>query len=131
MARQQPRSIDTGSPFRTGRNVGGTAIAERRILKYGAGEDEVALSTAATDKFAGVTVEEIDAGGHQSYQREGVAVVDSGGPVSIYGYVTADASGKAVAAATGNVILGIALDAATGADEPIRVELLPGRSLAP
>lgn len=107
-------------------------ILKNLILKYdGTTEGQVAAATAASDAFAGVSVEKMFSGKSQSYQFEGITQVLSGAAVSVHALVTANASSKAVAAATGNIVLGRALTAAAGADEIIEVELWKGRSLAP
>lgn len=81
--------------------VATTAIPHRRFVKPGANDGEVALATAPTDKIIGVS----DApGGAAIGQRIdvrhlGEAEVEVGGNVAAGSFITADASGKAVAAA--------------------------------
>ena len=56
---------------------------------------------------------------------EGIVIVETAGALAVDGPVSADASGKAQASGTtsGRVILGRALDAASGAGEYVRVKL--------
>ena len=56
---------------------------------------------------------------------EGIVIVETAGALAVDGPVSADASGKAQASGTtgGRVVLGRALDAASGAGEYVRVKL--------
>ena len=55
---------------------------------------------------------------------EGIVIVETGGAIADPDVaIAADASGKAVTATTGNLILGRSLDAAAGAGEYVRVKL--------
>ena len=56
---------------------------------------------------------------------EGIVIVETAGALAVDGPVSADASGRAQASGTtgGRVILGRALDAASGAGEYVRVKL--------
>lgn len=126
---KQPKTVTQPSYHRTG--VAAADIAKNLILKYGTDAGEVAASAAVSDAFAGVTSEKMFSGKSQSYQSEGIAQVLSAGAISAHALVTSSASGKAAAAATGNLVLGRAMTAAGGADELIEVELWKGRFVAP
>lgn len=92
--------------------IAGGAIAENRIVQFGASDREALQATAATQKFAGVaglpkgtsavTGEPIDV------IKSGVADVIYGGNVSVGDVLTTDNQGRAVVAADGNSIIGIA-----------------------
>ena len=76
------------------------AIARFRIVKFGSGDGAVVQAAAATDALMGVA----DAPGAESGRRadvivQGVAEVEYGGNVTRGALLTADADGKAVAAA--------------------------------
>lgn len=83
--------------------VASGAIGHRRQVKFTANDGEVALATAPTDVIAGVTD---FPGGATNGQRIdvvlfGPADVEVGGVVTPGAGITADASGKAIAAAPG------------------------------
>lgn len=76
------------------------AIGKFRIVKFGSGDGAVVQAAAATDALMGVA----DALGAESGRRadvivQGVAEVEYGGNVTRGALLTADADGKAVAAA--------------------------------
>ena len=77
------------------------AIGHRRLVKFTANEDEVALATASTDIIAGVS--DCPGGavnkGRIDVVLKGPAQVEAGGPLTPGGAFTADANGRAVAAA--------------------------------
>ena len=101
--------------------VAGEAITKRRFVD--------ATGKHTLDKAAvGVALFDTDQGDPITVQVAGIAVVESGGAINAGDLVASDANGKAVAltlSAVGDVakICGIALDAATGAGEFIRVKL--------
>lgn len=117
--------------FRLGRNLGGTTIGKNRFVTTGAAQDEVVLATAASNLVEGVTTEDIPPGGHRSIQTEGRARVLSGGALALNAFVTSDAQGRAVTAATGNLVKGQVKTAATGADQLVSIELWKGLFVAP
>jgi hypothetical protein len=84
----------------------GAAIAKRRILKFSSADDLVIQAAASTDLLIGVSDSAGDIpapSGGEYYRadviRHGDAYVDCGGTVTRGQLVTADANGKAVAAA--------------------------------
>jgi hypothetical protein len=127
MPNTQLRSITQPSCFRTGKNLGVSDIPAKRIVKAGATVDELALATAATDVFEGVTTEIIYAGKSQSVQCDGRAVLTAGAAVAIGDEITSDANGKGVTAvqSVGSTqrVIGTAKTATTGADEDFEIEL--------
>jgi hypothetical protein len=61
---------------------------------------------AAGGQAIGVTLDKATLGAACPFQQLGIAQVELGGTVAAGGKVTTDVNGKAVAAATGNVVLG-------------------------
>lgn len=101
----------------------GAAIAQRRIVKFGAADGEVIQAAAAADLSLGVCVQPggaSAAGERVDVQLTDIAEVEFGGAVTRGQEVTSDASGKAVAAAPGagaNVrIVGIAMNTQANGD---------------
>jgi hypothetical protein len=91
--------------FKATRNAG-AAIAKRRIVKYGAGDELVIQAAAATDLLIGISDDagDIPAPSGTDYYRvdvidDGYALVDYGGTIARGQYVTSDANGKAILAA--------------------------------
>lgn len=78
----------------------GGAISAFRIVKLGSNDGEVVQAAAATDLLIGVCAELAPASGERvDVHKIGIARVEFGGTVTRGNPVTADASGKAVAAA--------------------------------
>jgi hypothetical protein len=79
--------------------IAGAAVAARRITKFGASDTAVLQAAAATDLSIGVS----DLGGASGEPIDvivdGIALVEYGGNVTRGEWLTADADGKAVAAA--------------------------------
>lgn len=87
---------------------------------YFVGFDGAVLSSAV--KALGVSHAHTEADGQMPVTVSGIALVLSGAAVSVGNQVESDANGKAVPL-SGGVANGYALDAASGADELIRVLL--------
>lgn len=81
--------------------VATSAIPHRRQVKAGANDGEVALATASTDNIIGVS--DYPSGAAISERIDivlfGETEVDVGGAIAPGAFITADASGKAIAAA--------------------------------
>jgi hypothetical protein len=77
-----------------------TAVTRRRIVKFGSADHQVVQAAAATDALIGVA-DRLDAGVDDRVDviLSGVAEVEYGGNVTRGAPLTADANGKAVAAA--------------------------------
>lgn len=79
--------------------IAGALIAAYRIVKFGAADTAVLQAAAATDLSIGVS----DLGGASGEPTDvivdGIAVVEYGGDVTRGAKLTADADGKAIAAA--------------------------------
>jgi hypothetical protein len=120
----RPWEISQPSYHRTGINAGSTAIVVGTILKRGTGEQEVDIATAASDAFAGIAIEDMPVGIGRSVQVDGVAVVRTGAAVAIGDKLTSDSTGRAVpVSSTSQNIIGVAVTAATAADQTVSVEL--------
>lgn len=97
--------------------VAGAAIAPRRIVKFDTTDGVVIQASAAADLSIGVCCEVGPASGERAdIVRSGLADVEFGGTVARGAMVTSDANGKAVSAATGNRVLGIAEVSAVSGD---------------
>lgn len=91
-----------GTPTLTRTYTAGGAISPYRIVKPGSNDGEVVQAAAATDALMGVTGAVGPASGERvDIIKSGVVPIEFGGTVTRGGPVTADASGKAVAAAPG------------------------------
>ncbi|MEA3533719.1 hypothetical protein [Rhizobium sp. CC-YZS058] len=79
------------------------AIGHRRLVKYTANDGEVALATASTDIIAGVTDYPNGASNGQRIDvvLDGPADIEAGGVMTPGAAITADGTGRAVAAAPG------------------------------
>lgn len=107
----------------SGLNLTGSTILKGTILAWSSvGVDRVVPSTSATDAFAGVAGEDIPNGHYGRVIRRGTAPVIFAAAQTIGARVTAGTGGKAVAAAAGNAVLGIAREAG-GEDVLAEVEL--------
>ena len=105
-----------------GLNASGSTIAKGRVvLGTGTAEDEIALATAASQAFLGVTTESIANNTRGGVQIRGKAVCVAGAAVTKGVRVTSDGAGKVIAAAGGDATLGIAASAAAALDEEFEV----------
>jgi hypothetical protein len=101
--------------------VAETAITRRRIVKFGAADNAVVQAAAATDLGFGVA-SEIDAAIGQTCDvvLSDIADVEFGGAVTRGAKLTADAQGRAVAAApaagVNAQVIGLALVSAVAGD---------------
>lgn len=98
----------------------GAAVAAKRIVKFGSSDTEVIQGALATDSLIGVADLAAASGGEVDVIMGGVAIVEYGGNVTRGQLLTADANGKAVAAApsagVNNRIIGIAMVSGVSAD---------------
>jgi Uncharacterized conserved protein (DUF2190) len=125
---QLKRQVPDGAII-PGLNSSVSDIAAKRIVKGDAanGEHGVALSTAATDKFRGITMETLVAGRLGDVQKAGMGILTAGGVVAIGDRITSDGSGKGIATTTeDNTVIGEARTAATGDGVDFQIELMVG-----
>lgn len=95
----------------------GAAINPFRLVKFDTSDHVVIQAAAAADLAVGVCGALGPASGERvDVVLAGIAEVDFGGTVTRGAMVTADASGKAVAAASTNRTIGIALVSAVSGD---------------
>ena len=112
--------------------VAEAAITKRRIVKFGAANGQVLQAAAVADAMFGVAGE-LDAAINErvDVQVAGIAEIEAGAAITRGALVTADANGRAVAAApsagVNNRIIGIATTDALAADDVTPVLLAPGR----
>jgi hypothetical protein len=105
------------NPVLTKAFVAGGAIAANTIVKFGADDDTVVIATAAADLSIGVAENITAASGERvDVIQQGIADVKAGGSIARGAMVTANASGQAVAAASTNRTIGIALASAASGD---------------
>lgn len=80
--------------------IAGAAIPRRRIVKFGANDQQVVLGAAATDALIGITTEiDADSGERTDVILTDLAEVTYGGNVTRGDPLTSDATGRAVVAA--------------------------------
>ena len=111
--------------------LAGGAITKSRIVKFGANDQTVVQSDAAGDSHIGVadSLGQPEAGQTIDVIIDGVALVEYGGNVNAGALLTADASGRAIAAtaaAGANVrVIGVAMLGGVSGDIG-SVRLAPG-----
>ncbi|MDE0203976.1 MAG: DUF2190 family protein [Rhodospirillaceae bacterium] len=87
----------------------GGAVAPHRIVKYGDADGKVEQSAAAGDAHIGVSGRaSAVSGGRVEIARAGIADIEYGGNIARGALLTADGDGKAVTAANGNRVIGVA-----------------------
>jgi hypothetical protein len=106
--------------------IAGAAVAARRIVKFGSSDTAVVQAAAATDLSIGVADLGAASGEYCDVIIDGIALVEYGGNVTRGQKLTADADGKAVAAApaagVNNHVIGIAmLSGASGDIGSVRI----------
>lgn len=101
-----------------------------KIISLNAGVAEVANATAGIGVLQNKPEDGGTGGRTASVMLLGTSRVVSGAAISEGVLVTADANGKAVAAGAGALATGLALEAASGADEIIEILLTPGGQAA-
>ncbi len=98
--------------------IAGAAIAARRIVKFD-GSGAPVQSGAATDLHIGVSdqVADVAFGDKVDVVMSGLPQIEAGAPLEVGQSFTADADGKAVPAATGQIAIGWAYNDAPLADD--------------
>lgn len=97
--------------------VAQAAIAAYTVVKFGSADGSVVAAAAASDLMIGV-IEGVpaDAGERCDVMVSGIADVKAGGTITRGSPVTADSSGRVVAAASTNRQIGIAMESAVAGD---------------
>ncbi len=103
----------------------GAAITAGRIVKFGALDGVVAHAAAAADFLVGVADYDAVSGARVDVILTGAAEVVLGATVVRGALLTADANGRAVTAAAGNRIIGVAMQSGV-ANDVIDVLLVQG-----
>lgn len=100
--------------------IAGAAVAPRRIVKFGASDSAAVQAAASTDLSIGVSDLGADSGEPFDVIVDGIGLVEYGGNVTRGQKLTADADGKAVAAApaagVNAQIIGIAMVSGVAGD---------------
>lgn len=93
------------------------AVGRHRIVKFGTAANGAVVSAAATDSLMGVSTDvDVAATGRLDVIKTGSAELILGGSVTKGAFVTSDANGAGVAAATGNRFIGIAEETGVSGD---------------
>lgn len=115
MAWENPIGIDSFS-------AGGTIVANR-FLKISGADNTVVQSAASTDDSIGVAAAAASSGDAVAVKHTGIVKVEAGAAVTRGAQVMSDSSGRAVNATATNKVVGVALEASSGAGEIISVKL--------
>ena len=92
-------------------------------------DGQVDLADSAGENCMGVVINDPASGGEATVVVSGKTVVTAGGTIAAGSSVATDASGDAVTASTGNIVMGYALEA--GVDgQVIAIELIQGGNAA-
>ena len=92
-------------------------------------DGQVDLADSAGENCMGVVINDPASGGEATIVVSGKTVVTAGGTIAAGASIATDASGDAVTASTGNIVMGYALEA--GVDgQVIAVELIQGGNAA-
>ena len=92
-------------------------------------DGQIDLADSAGENCIGVVINDPASGGEATVVVSGKTVVTAGGTIAAGASVATDASGDAVTASTGNIVMGYALEA--GVDgQVIAVELIQGGNAA-
>jgi hypothetical protein len=115
--------------------IAGGAITANRLVKQDTTEGQVVVTTAITDAPIAVSLSTLASGDIGDFQTTGVARIEAASAISLNDQVMPDSGGGgkiATAAGATAETIGIALQAAGGAGEIIKVKLaLPGAKRPP
>jgi len=115
--------------------IAAVALTKGRAVKYSGNPEEVTPVTAATDKVAGITVFDVSAaeitkGKGASLVMEGHAVMEAAAAINEGDLIAPSTTGTGQVAVATNRVIGIAMEAASGAGKYFKVQLdLPGSIL--
>lgn len=124
----EPRVIADAENLRSGFNETGGALLKETLVKLAtAGTEPESVAQAGNgERIYGVLTDDTPIGDRGGVQIGGRARVLSGAAVGAGVPFASDANGKAVLAATGDIVAGQTITAAGALDEVIEVELTPG-----
>lgn len=107
--------------------VAEAAVSPYRVVKFGTADGQVVQAAAASDAAVGVAdnLGQSAAGYRVDVILNGIADAEAGAAVARGARLTADASGRVVAAASGNIVIGVAMAAAGAAGEIIPINVVP------
>lgn len=105
----QSREIDPVSV--SALNSTGTDIPKGTIVKRDSTQEQIVVSTGVLDAFLGVTGEPIPNGSFGRVVTRGIVPTIFSAAQTIGARLTTSAGGKAVAAAAGNALIGVAVEA--------------------
>ncbi len=104
------------------REVGGYG---KSVFVRGTTAGRLDLATnAATTTLLGVLITDPRTDAHGTVQMDGITKVKAGGSVTVFDFVTTNASGRATAADSGDVVLGQALSGASNDGELVTLRLM-------
>jgi hypothetical protein len=124
----QPRAIvpDSGGVFAGFNNSGSTILKGRLVKRATTGVDHIALATDGTAPILGVTMADVPDQIAGDVQRQGRALVQVGGVITIGQLITGAATGKGAVAASTNQFLGVANTTAAADLDFIEVDIQRG-----
>ncbi|TVO53851.1 DUF2190 family protein [Denitromonas halophila] len=116
-----------GNPVLIKALVAEAAVLPYRVVKFGSADGYAVQAAAATDTSVGLAdnLGQADAGDTVDVIVNGVGEAEAGAAVTRGARLTSDASGRVVAAASGNAVIGVAMASATAAGDIIPVNVAP------
>ena len=110
-------------------DAGSGGVRPNRMVKL-ASAGTVVEATAGGDPLLGVALDyqkadrsAIAEGNRVDVAEDGVVEVEAGGSLSVNAEVTSDADGRATAATSGDIVLGVAQNGTSGAGELVAVKI--------
>jgi len=107
--------------------VAESAVSPYRVVKFGTADGAVVQAAAATDLLVGIadSIGQSDAGDTVDVICAGIGEATAGAAIARGARLTADSSGRVVTAVATNVVIGVAMAAATAAGDVIPVNIVP------
>jgi len=102
------------------------SLKQYHFVRWSAADTVNTASLGSAQDFAGVLLNQPSAAGrHATVAVTGKVKIVAAGSVTVNDYITTTSNGRAVAAASGDMVAGRALQAATTAGEVISMQLMP------
>jgi hypothetical protein len=104
----------------------GAAVSRCRMVKRGADADHIIHNAAATTRSLGITEETqatVDMPVRIAHRPGELVRVEAGAAFALDAFLTSDATGRAIGAATGNQVTAIARQAAAAAGDLVLCEI--------